>query len=194
MFWENLLRTIMLAIVLAIACSGCQNKPVLRPTDASVSLGGSMKGAYGHTESAEYDIQQAKRFIGDKTGDHFIDAASQEHAAVLRELLVGMKQLDSANAEYAASFARSALLEGDIRSMKESSRWRYGGWVVWGIRFVFIWAFVVVSFPVLALMVPGWGGWIIGVVGRLANPIGWGQWYAEKKRVNTALYMQPPQG
>lgn len=181
----------LLAAVLIGTCGCAEVHPQPAPTDASVALGGAYQSAWGHAESTQWDIQQAMPHIAD-VGKPYLLAGLNECRAIFANLTTVGAKNDQLSKEIAAREGQLSQLKSDTRVMLNSDRWRWGGYVMWARRILIWWAIAVLALPIIGVLLPAPYGTIIGAIGRFINPLAWGQWYAEKKRVQEALLTPVP--
>jgi hypothetical protein len=187
-----LLINITLAAGLVFVLSGCTRRPNI-PTGSTIATGTDLQRLTAHIDVAEWATIEAKKLVAAKdVAAAYLTMVSHEHGAAIADGIKLAAHNDQATAEAMVADARQRLLEGDIHAMQTSARWKYGGWVVWGIRIIFWWALIVLTFPVLGLLIPPPYGTIIGIIGRALNPLAWGQWYASRVQVRQALYTPVP--
>lgn len=152
------MKYLALILILLAGCASNSN----RPTDATVNVGSSFRGAWGHTESADYDVQQAKALMPLPAGKNFLDAAIHEHSAVFDQLKTGMDAQDKMLSECTEK-------DRKLQKILESVTYRVG---VWAVRaFWVVVGFLAVHF-ILGAIAPGLASTIGNGVGSVFRGIG----------------------
>lgn len=141
---------IVTIIVIWICASGCQSKPKLQPTDASVNLGGAHQGAWGHLESLVYNIKQSMAFMGSETGKQFLIAALAESDAAFAQLTKAMQAHEKISIGYNTLVKQSMYDELRLRQYHDQwigdRTWRWiwvivGAWAVAGFTSMIVGGF-----------------------------------------------------